>query len=94
MKINIKARLKNKAFLVSSSVLIISFVYGLLSTLNIVPRISEEQVTDLVYMAVNILALLGVVVDPTTAGIGDSERAMTYYTENDVRMTEEVALSE
>ncbi len=94
MKINIKARLKNKAFLVSSSVLIISFIYGLLSILNIVPRISEEQVTDLVYMAVNMLALLGVVVDPTTAGIGDSERAMTYCTENDVRMTEEVALSE
>lgn len=90
MKINIKARLKNKTFVISSSVLIISFIYGLLSAFGIIPRISEEQVTDLMYMAVNILALLGVVVDPTTEGIGDSDRALTYNTENDVRSAEEV----
>ena len=90
MKINLKARMKNKTFLISSSVLIVSFLYGLLSLLGIAPRISEEQVTDLVYMAVNILALLGVVVDPTTKGINDSDRAMTYYTDKDERETSEV----
>ncbi len=46
--------------------------------------------TDLVYMAVNILALLGVVVDPTTEGICDSDRAMTYYTDSDERTVLEV----
>ncbi len=90
MKINLKARMKNKTFVISSSVLIISFIYGLLSILGIVPRISEKQITDLVYMAVNILALLGVVVDPTTKGICDSDRAMTYYTDSDEKMVLEV----
>ena len=90
MKINIKARLKNKTFVLSSSVLFVSFIYGLLSLLGIVPRISEKQITDLVYMAVNILALLGVVVDPTTKGICDSDRAMTYCTDCDEREISEV----
>lgn len=90
MKINLKARMKNKTFVISSSVLIVSFIYGLLSLLGVAPRVSEEQVTDLVYMAVNILALLGVVVDPTTKGINDSERAMSYYTDSDERMVSEV----
>lgn len=90
MKINLKARMRNKTFVISSSVLIISFIYGLLSLLGIVPRISEKQITDLVYMAVNILALLGVVVDPTTKGICDSDRALTYYTDSDERMVSEV----
>lgn len=90
MKINIKARLKNKTFVLSSSVLIVSFIYGLLSLLGIVPRISEKQITDLVYMAVNILAFLGVVVDPTTKGICDSDRAMTYCTDCDEREILEV----
>ena len=90
MKINLKARMRNKTFVISSSVLIISFIYGLLSLLGIVPRISEKQITDLMYMAVNILALLGVVVDPTTKGICDSDRAMTYCTDCDERETSEV----
>ena len=28
--------------------------------------------------ALTLLGLLGVIIDPTTAGLGDSERAMTY----------------
>ncbi len=94
MKINLKARMKNKTFLISSSVLIVSFVYGLLSVLGIVPSISEKQVTDLIYMAVNILAFLGVLVDPTTEGMSDSERALTYCTYRDARMDEEVIAGE
>jgi phi LC3 family holin len=90
MKINLKARMRNKTFVISSSVLIISFIYGLLSLLGVAPRVSEKQITDLVYMAVNILALLGVVVDPTTKGINDSERAMSYYTDSDEIMVSEV----
>lgn len=93
MKINIKARLKNKTFVISSVVLIISFIYSLLSAFGVIPRVSEEQITDLAYMAVNILAFFGVLVDPTTEGISDSQRAMTYYTENDQRKTDEEVVS-
>lgn len=94
MKINFKARLKNKTFVISSSALIVSFVYGILSLLGIIPSVSEEQITDLIYMAVNILALLGVLVDPTTEGLSDSERAMTYCTDRDERFVSEVSINE
>lgn len=90
MKINIKARLKNKMFVLSASALVVSFVYQMLSAFDIVPQITENEVTGLITMAVNILAFIGVLVDPTTEGINDSERAMTYCTECDVRKLEEV----
>ena len=90
MKINIKARLKNKMFVLSASALVVTFVYQMLSAFDIVPKITEGEVTGLVTMAVNILAFLGVLVDPTTEGINDSERAMTYCTDCDVRKNEEV----
>ena len=85
MKINIQARLKNKIFLISMSVLLISIIYKVLSLFGIAPSIDENAVLEVVSMVVDFLALLGVVVDPTTNGINDSERALTYFTENDVR---------
>ena len=90
MKINLKARMKNKMFVLSASALVVSFVYQMLSAFDIVPKITESEVTGLITMAVNVLAILGVLVDPTTEGINDSERAMTYCTECDVRRNEEV----
>ena len=88
MKINIKARLKNKMFVLSASALVVSFVYQMLSAFDIVPKISESEISGLVTMLVNILAFFGVLVDPTTEGISDSERAMTYCTDCDARKTE------
>lgn len=88
MKINIEARLKNKVFLISVSVLLISIIYKVLSLFGIAPSVDENAVLEVVSMVIDFLALLGVVVDPTTGGISDSARAMTYFTENDVRNTE------
>lgn len=85
MKINIQARLNNKIFLISMSVLLISIIYKVLSLFGIAPSVDEHAILEVVSMVVDFLALLGVVVDPTTNGINDSERAMTYLTENDVR---------
>lgn len=79
IKINWKARLRNKAFLVSMSALVISFIYEVLSMLEIVPSITENEVLQLLYIAINILGAMGIIVDPTTEGISDSERALTYY---------------
>ena len=88
MKINFKARLKNKMFVLSASALVVSFVYQMLSAFDIVPKITESEITGLITVMVNILALMGVVVDPTTEGISDSDRAMTYCTDCDARKTE------
>lgn len=90
MKINFKARLKNKVFILSASALVVSFVYQMLSAFDIVPKITESEITGLITVVVNILALLGVIVDPTTEGISDSERAMTYCTPCDIREEVEV----
>ncbi len=89
MKINIKERLKNKVFLLAAIALIISFVYQLLGMFGVVPPITEDEIVGIVTMAVNILAFLGVLVDPTTKGMSDSERALTYGTSYDVRISQE-----
>ncbi len=79
MKINFKARMKNKAFIIGFATLLVSFVYKLLAAMDIVPAVSESEILELIGLVINVLALVGVVVDPTTKGISDSDRAMLYY---------------
>ena len=79
IKINWKARLKNKAFLTSFIALIISFVYNILNLLEVLPAVNQNKMLEIMGVIINILALMGVVVDPTTKGVSDSARALTYY---------------
>lgn len=88
MKINWKARFKNKAFVLTFVTLILTFVYQILGMFGVVPSISEDTVKNIITIGINILATIGVLVDPTTEGVSDSDRAMTYYTDNDVRTDE------
>lgn len=88
MKINWKARFKNKAFLITFITLIVAFVYQLLGLFGVVPSVSEDVVMNFFTIVVNLMATLGVIVDPTTPGASDSARALTYFTENDVRDSE------
>ena len=78
MKINWKVRLKQPAFWIATIPVVISFVYSVLALLGVVPSITEESVQNLFIMAVSLLAQLGIVVDPTTKGVSDSDRAMKY----------------
>ena len=89
MKINWKARFKNKTFLITFITLVLSFVYQTLSILEIVPSVSEDNLVNVFTMLVNILAFAGVIVDPTTDGFNDSDRAMLYFTDYDERMLDE-----
>ena len=66
MNINWKLRLKNKATLLSLIVQIVAIVYMVLGMLAIAPHVGEDDVTTLLFMVVEVLALLGIVVDPTT----------------------------
>lgn len=79
IKINWIARFKNKTFLVSFFALVISLIYEVLSLFEIVPAITENDMLQISYIFTNILGVLGVIVDPTTDGFSDSERALTYY---------------
>ena len=78
MKINWKVRFKNKTFLVTFITIIVSVVYQVLAALEIVPKISQDTVMNCLLAIVTILTGLGVVTDPTTKGISDSERALGY----------------
>lgn len=89
MKINWKARFKNKTFLITFAALLVGFVYQILGLFGIVPPISEANIVNVITIAINVLGMFGVVVDPTTPGAKDSDRAMTYYTDADESVTTE-----
>ena len=77
-KINWKVRFKNKAFVITFTTTVIAFIYQLLAMFGIVPKISQDTVVSLLMMLINLLATLGIIVDGTTQGISDSDRALTY----------------
>lgn len=71
MKLNWKLRFKNKATLAAIAATVILLAQQLGFKL-------PDNVSDVVNTGLTLLVLLGVVSDPTTQGIGDSEQAMTY----------------
>lgn len=68
----------NKTTLVSLVLAVVAFVYQTLGLFGIVPAVSQDEVINLVGIIINILVALGVVVDPTTAGVSDSSAALNY----------------
>jgi len=78
MKINWKVRLRNKTWLASVLALIVSFAYDLLTMLDVVPPLSQDWLMSLMQTILTLLTALGVVIDPTTDGAEDSDRAMNY----------------
>ena len=78
MKINWKVRFKNKVFLTAFISLIVGFVYSMLGLFDIFPAITKNSILQIVEQVLTFLGLIGVIVDPTTAGLGDSDRAMNY----------------
>lgn len=70
--INFKLRLQNKATLVA----LISTVFLMLQQFGLeIPHNIQEGVNTFVV----ILVILGIVTDPTTKGLGDSEQALGYH---------------
>ena len=78
MKINWKVRFKNKVWLSTFLSLIIGFVYNVLALFDVFPAITQHAVTQIVGEVLTFLGLVGVLVDPTTEGLNDSSRAMSY----------------
>lgn len=76
MQINWRVRLKNKTFWVSLAALILPFAYNLLGLCGIVPSLTQDTLSDLVLGALNILVAIGLIIDPTTQGLSDSDRVL------------------
>lgn len=80
MKINFLVRLKNKAFwlaLIPALLLVVQTVASLFGY-NWDFVILNQQIAAIINAVFAVLSILGIVVDPTTAGVGDSQRALTY----------------
>lgn len=75
---NLKLRLQNKAILMAILITSIVLIYTILGLFDITPGVSEDELKNAVSIFVELLVLLGVVVDPTTKGIKDSEQALEY----------------
>lgn len=78
MQMNWKVRFKNKTWLTMFISLIVGFVFNMLKLFDIAPVVTENTIMNIVSEVLTFLGLIGVLVDPTTAGIGDSNRAMGY----------------
>ena len=80
MKINWKVRLKNKTFwlaIVPALLLVVQTVASLFGyAWDFV--VLNQQIAAVINAVFAVLAVLGVVTDPTTAGMTDSDRAMGY----------------
>ena len=78
MKINWKLRAQNKTTLLALAAAILTFGYTLLGMFGVVPPVSQSDILEVVGLGLNVLVMLGVIVDPTTKGLSDSDRARGY----------------
>lgn len=78
MKINLKVRMKNPIFWLTIIPAVLTCVYTILGCFNVVPSISQDTIVNAFTALVTTLSTLGVLVDPTTSGMSDSERALSY----------------
>lgn len=82
MNINWIVRIKNKAFwlaLIPAVLLLIQVIaapFGYEWDFVVL----NEQLAAIINAVFGVLAILGVVTDPTTAGVADSKQALTYTT--------------
>lgn len=80
MKINWTVRIKNKAFWVSIVPALLLLIQQICALFGVTLEVSglTEQLVNIVGTVFIVLALLGIVNDPTTATLSDSDRALTY----------------
>lgn len=78
MGINWKVRFRHKTFWISLIALFSVLLNQVASIFNIEITVINKQLTELAETVLMIFVLLGIVVDPTTHGIKDSDQALTY----------------
>ena len=80
MKIHWTVRIKNKTFWATTIPVVVLLVRQVAAMLGFEIDLSVigDQLVGIVETLFILLALLGIVTDPTTPGVSDSDRAMTY----------------
>ena len=80
MQINMKVRFKNKAFWIAIIPALLLLVQVIAAIFGYTLDLGElgDKLLAVVNAVFAVLAILGIVVDPTTQGVGDSAQALTY----------------
>lgn len=80
--INWKVRIRNKAFWLALIPAVLLLAQSLAAAVGYELQLGDlgDRLLAIVNNLFALLAILGIVNDPTTAGISDSENAMTYET--------------
>lgn len=80
--INWKVRIKNKTFWLTLIPTILLLVQSVAAAFGVTLDLGElgNNLIDIVNALFAVLAVLGIVTDPTTAGVSDSTQALTYET--------------
>jgi len=78
MKINWKIRLRSKLFWSAMVSLLLVLANQVAAIFGVDITIYNDQITAITETLLAILGLLGVIVDPTTKGLSDSDRALDY----------------
>ncbi len=78
--INWTVRLKSKTFWLAIVPAVLLLVQVVAAVFGFTIDLGDlgNKLLDVVNAAFTVLAILGIVADPTTAGVGDSEQALTY----------------
>lgn len=78
--INWKVRIKNKNFWLAAVPALLLAVQAVLALFGVdwAPDILSDKLIDIINTVFTLLAIMGVVTDPTTVGIGDSRKVLEY----------------
>ncbi len=83
MNINWKVRLKSGPFWMGIASAVIMAVFYILNLCGVAPEITGSQIVDAVRLVLMIPAAIGIISDPTTKGVQDSQLAMSYIVPKD-----------
>lgn len=80
MKINWTVRIKNKNFWLAVIPAVLLLIQVVASVFGITLDLGDlgNKLLEVVNAVFMLMAILGIVTDPTTAGVSDSKQAMTY----------------
>lgn len=83
MNINWKVRVKSGPFWLGIASAVIMAVFYILDLCGVAPEITGSQIVDAVRLVLMIPAAIGIISDPTTKGVQDSQLAMSYTAPKD-----------
>lgn len=83
MKVNWKVRLHHKPFWMALIATLLVLGNQVASLFGQDFSVYNEQITKIAESVLLVLGLLGIVLDPTTSGVSDSDQAMLYYKPKD-----------